>query len=82
MVNMLRRIQVNIRLEESIIEKVDYLVKKGIFKTRTEAFKKRFSNSRMKEDISIRETFRNDTTRHKTIRNITNENTKNREKET
>mgnify|MGYP000035216575 CR=1 FL=1 len=37
---MTDKIQVNIRLEASILEKIDYLVKRGIFKTRTEAFKK------------------------------------------
>jgi len=31
--------QINLRLEESIIEKVDFLVKIGLFKSRTEAFK-------------------------------------------
>ncbi len=31
--------QVNLRLEKDLVEKIDYLVKIGIFKTRTEAFK-------------------------------------------
>jgi len=31
--------QVNLRLEKDLAENIDYLVKMGIFKTRTEAFK-------------------------------------------
>jgi len=37
--DMARKVQVNIRLEASILERIDNLVKSGIFKTRTEAFK-------------------------------------------
>ena len=36
---MVHKVQVNIRLETKILEKIDYLVKIGVFKTRTEAFR-------------------------------------------
>ncbi len=39
MVKIVVERQINLRLEESIIEKVDFLVKIGLFKSRTEAFK-------------------------------------------
>lgn len=32
--------QVNLRLEENLLNKIDTLVKAGMFKTKTEAFKK------------------------------------------
>jgi len=35
----MRKEQVNVRLDVELLEKVDYLVKMGFFKTRTEAFK-------------------------------------------
>jgi len=31
--------QVNVRLDVDLLEKIDYLVRRGFFKTRTEAFK-------------------------------------------
>jgi len=35
--------QVNVRLDIELLEKVDYLVKMGVFKTRTEAFREAIS---------------------------------------
>jgi len=39
----MRKEQVNLRLDVELVKKVDYLVKMGFFRTRTEAFKEAIS---------------------------------------